>query len=243
MIKFFRKIRQKLLSENKFSKYLLYALGEIFLVVIGILIALQVNNWNQSRIDTQKEIVHLDNILGNLNEDLENQIKPCINKTGNQIRAFELLKSGFFEDNRISNDSIRQLFFQNLGQWDLVLNTVAFENLKFSGMDIITNDNIKLEMLALYGKDYKYVKHLQESYDKRHYERVTSWFYDNNVDFWERLTDQDKQKMFNDKSLYGALKSEAKYALSKYLTQLEVIKSKAEKLIENINQEIKQLKR
>ena len=49
MIKFFRRIRQKMLSENKFSKYLLYALGEIILVVIGILIALQVNNWNEER--------------------------------------------------------------------------------------------------------------------------------------------------------------------------------------------------
>jgi len=43
MLKFFRRIRQELLSENHFSKYLLYALGEILLVVIGILIALQVN--------------------------------------------------------------------------------------------------------------------------------------------------------------------------------------------------------
>ena len=49
MIKFFRKIRQKLLSENKFSKYLIYAIGEIVLVVIGILIALQINNWNESK--------------------------------------------------------------------------------------------------------------------------------------------------------------------------------------------------
>ena len=48
MIKFFRKIRQNLLSENKFSKYLIYAIGEIILVVIGILIALQINNWNES---------------------------------------------------------------------------------------------------------------------------------------------------------------------------------------------------
>ena len=50
MIKFFRKIRQKLLTQNKFSKYLLYAVGEIVLVVIGILIALQINNWNQDRL-------------------------------------------------------------------------------------------------------------------------------------------------------------------------------------------------
>ena len=55
MIKFFRKIRQKLLSENKFSKYLIYAIGEIALVVIGILIALQVNNWNESRKDNLRE--------------------------------------------------------------------------------------------------------------------------------------------------------------------------------------------
>ena len=48
MIKFFRKIRQNLLSEGKTAKYLKYAIGEIILVVIGILIALQINNWNES---------------------------------------------------------------------------------------------------------------------------------------------------------------------------------------------------
>lgn len=58
MIKFFRKIRQKLLEQNRVSKYLLYAFGEIILVVIGILIALQINNWNEehkiNKIRTQK---------------------------------------------------------------------------------------------------------------------------------------------------------------------------------------------
>ena len=49
MLKFFRHIRQSLLIENKFSKYILYAIGEIILVVIGILIALQINNWNTAR--------------------------------------------------------------------------------------------------------------------------------------------------------------------------------------------------
>ena len=49
MIKFFRKIRQKLLTENKFSKYFLYTIGEIVLVVIGILIALWISTWNNQR--------------------------------------------------------------------------------------------------------------------------------------------------------------------------------------------------
>jgi len=49
MIKLFRKVRQRLLTENKFSKYLLYAIGEIVLVVIGILIAVNINSWKKER--------------------------------------------------------------------------------------------------------------------------------------------------------------------------------------------------
>ena len=56
MIKFFRKIRQNLLMENKTGKYFKYAIGEIILVVIGILIALQINNWNENSKRKSKEI-------------------------------------------------------------------------------------------------------------------------------------------------------------------------------------------
>ena len=55
MIKFFRKIRQNLLLENKTAKYFKYAIGEIVLVVIGILIALQINNWNEWDKESKKE--------------------------------------------------------------------------------------------------------------------------------------------------------------------------------------------
>ena len=65
MIKFFRKIRQNLLMQNKTGKYLKYAIGEIILVVIGILIALQVSNWNQDRKDRISER----KILNNINRD------------------------------------------------------------------------------------------------------------------------------------------------------------------------------
>jgi len=55
MIKFFRKIRYDLMEQNKTGKYSKYAIGEILLVVIGILIALSINNWKQSRLDTITE--------------------------------------------------------------------------------------------------------------------------------------------------------------------------------------------
>jgi hypothetical protein len=68
MIKFFRNIRQKMLTENKFSKYLLYAFGEIILVVIGILIALSINNWNQKQVAIKKETLALNNLILDLEE-------------------------------------------------------------------------------------------------------------------------------------------------------------------------------
>ena len=71
MIKFFRKIRQNLLMENKTGKYFKYAIGEIVLVVIGILIALQINNWNENQKDHKKLTRHLYGILGNFKIDLE----------------------------------------------------------------------------------------------------------------------------------------------------------------------------
>ena len=62
MIKFFRKIRYNLMGKNKTTKYLKYAIGEIILVVLGILIALQINNWNENRINSNKETSVLANI-------------------------------------------------------------------------------------------------------------------------------------------------------------------------------------
>lgn len=66
MLKFFRSIRQRLLKENKFKNYLLYAIGETLLVMIGILLALQVNNWNERR----KTAATLNNTLKTISNDL-----------------------------------------------------------------------------------------------------------------------------------------------------------------------------
>ena len=70
MIKFFRKIRQNLLLDGKTGKYFKYAFGEIILVVIGILIALQINTWNQSRQESNKEKVYLRNVAADLKQQL-----------------------------------------------------------------------------------------------------------------------------------------------------------------------------
>ncbi|WP_411767729.1 DUF6090 family protein [Winogradskyella sp. A3E31] len=70
MLKFFRKIRYNLMNENKTGRYFKYAIGEIILVMIGILLALGINNWNQNRLSDKQEL----NYLSNLKEELTNNI-------------------------------------------------------------------------------------------------------------------------------------------------------------------------
>jgi hypothetical protein len=99
MIKFFRKIRQKMLNENKFSKYLMYAIGEIVLVVIGILIALSINNWNENLKNRNIETTALMNLRAEFKD--------------NSTRLNDLISIKLQEDKEhrtyleiISNDSI-----------------------------------------------------------------------------------------------------------------------------------------
>ena len=80
MIKFFRHIRQKLLSQNRISKYLFYAIGEIVLVVIGILIALNINNWNEER----KDHNYLNKIFASMDAELEESRQDIIEKLPKQ---------------------------------------------------------------------------------------------------------------------------------------------------------------
>jgi hypothetical protein len=85
MLRFFRQIRQRLLTDNKFSKYLLYAIGEILLVVIGIVLALQVDNWNQKRQREEEVAKYLINLRDALQDDvssLDNTIST------NQFRLY-----------------------------------------------------------------------------------------------------------------------------------------------------------
>ena len=96
MIKFFRKIRQRLLTENKFSKYLLYAIGEIILVVIGILIALSINNWNEDN----KNRTLISNYKKSLIENLVRDSTFIANRI-NQINS-EVIELKQFEK-RVSN--------------------------------------------------------------------------------------------------------------------------------------------
>jgi len=109
MIKFFRHIRKSLLSEGKTGKYFKYAIGEIILVVIGILIALQINNWNQNRKlnDQRKELIS--NLIKDFTTANEN-IDLAIKKREDELDRMETFY-GFIKNEKqtISVDSLRRI--------------------------------------------------------------------------------------------------------------------------------------
>jgi hypothetical protein len=140
MLKFFRKIRQKLLLEGKVSNYLKYAIGEIFLVVIGILIALQINNWNENR------KAHLSDIkfLNNLKYEIELDTLVLAQKTiqynhinERLIKTLEYLKrpTGITENERqlmmkaIENLEVLTPNYKNIERNDIKLADGTLDNI------------------------------------------------------------------------------------------------------------------
>jgi hypothetical protein len=86
MINFFRKTRKTLADENKFIKYFRYVIGEIVLVVIGILIALQINNWNEERKEYSKIKKYANSLIIDLQSDIiETKIRLGQVKVRSQI--------------------------------------------------------------------------------------------------------------------------------------------------------------
>ena len=148
MIKFFRKIRLKLLTENKFSTYLLYAIGEIILVVIGILIALQINNWNEAQKGKMKATTILEAIRSDMVKDLEliEELKPY---WGKEIvyfkKVFPSYKYPIAIESIVDIDTINQVNYLILFEYDAPFrsNTSAFDAMIADGnSDLIKNDTL-----------------------------------------------------------------------------------------------------
>ncbi|SDQ74030.1 DUF6090 family protein [Flagellimonas zhangzhouensis] len=170
MLKFFRKIRQDLLSEGKTKKYLQYAIGEIILVVIGILIALQINNWNENRKDDQMEIEVLREIAENLEEDilsLENDV--YLNQGA--IKNIHILENAL-ENVETVPDSLKRRFGLVTFSATYTLKWSGYKNLSNIGFHILANDSIRESITNLYETYYSFIKERETSAKKTTYEYV-----------------------------------------------------------------------
>jgi len=149
MIKFFRRIRQALISENKFSKYIIYAIGEILLVVIGILIALQINTWNEGRKDRLLETKLLENLAENLKQNerlMEYRIRYI-----NYFRDEGQTIIDIIDQKKPYHDSLTLIFHEALiNTSGFKLSNIGYEAIKNAGLEIIQNDSLKKEIMIFF---------------------------------------------------------------------------------------------
>jgi len=216
MIKLFRNIRQTLLIEGKTSKYLKYAIGEIVLVVIGILIALQINNWNEYRKLKKVELdllYDLKDVLeggkiegGKLGGELEFQNIQLDQNKRSLASCEYLLKH--IEANLPYNDSLKYHFANAHTRYIALVRDQAYQNIKNYGLGFIKNDSLKAELLRTYETNTKWLSELN----------TRNNLYENNTviplltELFENLRmedyEADKWMIPND---YEALKANMKY--------------------------------
>jgi hypothetical protein len=158
MIKFFRHIRQNTLKENKFSKYLLYAMGEIILVVIGILIALSINNWNENLKNKKLEISYLKRIYKDLDNDLlqfERTIKLAKERNKRVLFLEQAIKDSQLV-NKSSDYFVKSIVYANYTYRPAISNH-SFEELKSSGrLELINNENLRVSIAKYYDLEFSY---------------------------------------------------------------------------------------
>jgi hypothetical protein len=159
MLRIFRNARQQLLQNGATARYFKYAIGEVFLVVIGILIALQINNWNENRKLQKKELTLLKEMQSNLNEDLLD-LDYNIRGTKMRLRANEIVLQ-VLEDSLPLHDSLKTHFANFVGGYQLTENTGAFDNLKSIGFDLVHNDSLRARITRLYSNRYVYLNNLE----------------------------------------------------------------------------------
>ncbi|TYA59664.1 DUF6090 family protein [Formosa maritima] len=143
MIKFFRKIRQNLLMENKTSKYFKYAIGEILLVVIGILIALQINNWNEKRIQQEQLVSVYERTLSDIDNDIQE-----LTANLDYFRGIEYIFK------KVINDSITPDLF-DVGLSRILTQQGMGTSLNMTGVNQLkalnAKDSLSLKIIDIYG--------------------------------------------------------------------------------------------
>jgi len=148
MLKLFRRVRQNLLSENKTSKYTIYAIGEKFLVVVGILIALQINNLNETKKEQAITNKYLSGFVSDLEKD-QKQLETLITGRKRQSASLKALLN-MIETNEYELDSFYNHYYFLFPFYRFTPNSNTLEEvLNSSHLRFISDENIKNRLLDL----------------------------------------------------------------------------------------------
>jgi len=166
MIKIFRKIRQKILAENKFSKYLIYAIGEIVLVVIGILIALSINNWNENRKNQNLVSIYKSELVNDLLLDVSH-FKNHLSLATKENERIDSIRT-ILQNPNCNIDTLNKIIKKGLTfirkepyimvastEFPIVSNN-TFLSLQNSGQNTLLENELQEKLISFYGYTKKY---------------------------------------------------------------------------------------
>lgn len=164
MINLLRRVREQYLKEGNYRIYSLYALGEVLLVMMGILLAMQVDNWNQNRHENRTKLENIENIYFSLNEDIQ---------LGSLILMVEFALRGeqywidYLSGNLPYHDSLL-IYGYAIGLTAyLSPNNGFYESLKQKGMETIENKGLRMLLTIVYEQNYPEIQRAMAHYSER----------------------------------------------------------------------------
>jgi len=159
MLKYFRRIRRKLIDEGNLKWYLVYAIGEVLLVVIGILIALQINNWNESRKEADFEYKILKEMHNSLLKNIEIVNRSIFFNQEAKTSCKIILNQ--FQENPTYQDSLDIHFARSLFWFKVSANYSAYKTAESHGLQIFKNDSIRILLSFVYESSLELISALE----------------------------------------------------------------------------------
>jgi hypothetical protein len=186
MLSALRSLRLSILRNKTIKQYLIYGIGELFLIVVGILIAQQINNWNEDRKERKLEIKTLSEIRAGLENELKD-IQLNIYLHQNSTTSGEIIIT-HFDRSLPYSDSLAHHFAGVMWYSRFIADEGPYETLKARGLDIVSNDTLRRKIVYMYDYIYEGMKaferntYLDESYissvvakrfDKSQYHKIS----------------------------------------------------------------------
>jgi hypothetical protein len=239
MLDFLRKIRRSLVNSGSMQKYTLYAIGEITLVVIGILIAVNINNWNEDRKDRIKERSVLLELMKTLDRNCRDLERLLLNSRSSNSSS-EIIISVL--ENKLPFDDSLNRHFHNARLLNsiLTLSRVGYENLKNAGIDIIQTDTLRNEIIELYEGTYSLMNQIITYFSGIAQERqklIDQLFVINDDQGQLTLVPFDFDKLLTDNNYLAVIKS-IKVHRNFITSNLERSLRKSQRVLQLVNNEL-----
>jgi hypothetical protein len=201
-----------LIQKSATRRYILYVLGEILLIVIGILIALQISNWNLEREERKEEVEILRELQASIQVDRE-LLKERFEMVKTVISRIERLKHLFSTGRK--SDSLEILFGSVYGAHRFEMNTASFEALKSRGFNLISDSELRRQIIKVYDQHRKKLDDINGLEANVTLDVFRPYYLDNftNIRIWTYADAYDEYRVMSD-PYYGNLLDHRLFILS-----------------------------